>query len=40
MIVGKKDLDTRIRTKDQQITMETSTVCRSTGLSYVELIQK
>ena len=32
-----KDLDTRIRTKDQQITTVTTTVCRSTGLSYVEL---
>ena len=33
----KKSLDTRIRTKDQQITTVTTTVCRSTGLSYVEL---
>ena len=38
-LVGKrrKSLDTRIRTKDQQITTVTTTVCRSTGLSYVEL---
>ena len=33
----KKNLDTRIRTKDQQITTVTTTVCRSTGLSYVEM---
>ena len=33
---SQKNLDTRIRTKDQQITTVTTTVCRSTGLSYVE----
>ena len=34
---SQKNLDTRIRTKDQQITTVTTTVCRSTGLSYVEM---
>ena len=35
----KKSLDTRIRTKDQQITTVATTVCRSTGLSYVECLK-
>ena len=34
----KKSLDTRIRTKDQQMTTLPTTVCRSTGLSYVECV--